>query len=94
MGKTKKVGSTGRFGTRYGSTIRKRVRQIEEKSKAVYKCPVCQMKTFQRVGLGIWQCSKCGEKRAGGAWEPNTSAGRSIARRVTRIAEGLKEEEF
>ena len=92
MAKTKKVGSTGRFGARYGSTIRKRVRAIENKSKAVYKCPVCQMKTLTRAGLGIWECSKCGEKLAGGAWEPNTSAGRSITRRVTRIAEGLKED--
>ncbi len=92
MGKTKKVGSTGRYGTRYGSTIRKRVRQLEEKSKAVYKCPVCNMKTLKRAGLGIWECTKCGEKLAGGAWEPYTSAGRSITRRVTRISEGLKEE--
>ena len=49
MPKTKKVGSTGRYGARYGSTIRKRVRQIEEKSKAVYKCPVCSMKTLPLV---------------------------------------------
>ena len=44
------------------------------------------------MALGKKQCSKCGEKIAGGAWEPNTSAGRSITRRVTRIAEGLKED--
>jgi len=92
MPKTKKVGSTGRYGARYGSTIRKRVRQIEEKSKATYKCPVCHMKTLKRVGLGIWECTKCGEKLAGGAWEPNTSAGRSIIRRVTRISDGLKDD--
>ncbi len=92
MGKTKKVGSTGRYGTRYGSTIRKRVRQLEEKSKATYKCPVCNMKALKRAGLGIWECTKCGEKFAGGAWEPNTSAGRSITRRVTRISEALKED--
>lgn len=92
MGKTKKVGSTGRYGARYGSTIRKRVRQLEEKSKAVYKCPVCNMKALKRSGLGIWECTKCGEKFAGGAWEPNTSAGRSITRRVTRISEALKED--
>ena len=93
MAKTKKVGSTGRFGARYGSTIRKRVREIEDKSKAIYKCPVCYMRTLKRSGLGIFACSNCGEKFTGGAWEPNTSAGRSITRRVTRIAEGLKEEE-
>lgn len=87
MGKTKKVKSTGRYGTRYGSTIRKRVREIEQKSKATYKCPACLTKNFKRQGVGIWECKNCGEKRAGGAWEPITSSGRSILRRITRIAE-------
>ncbi|MHA1866299.1 MAG: 50S ribosomal protein L37Ae [Candidatus Heimdallarchaeaceae archaeon] len=87
MARTKKVGSTGRFGTRYGSTIRKRVREVENRSKAKYKCPKCLKRTFKRDGLGIWVCTSCGEKRAGGAWEPQTSAGRSILRRISRIAE-------
>ncbi|MHA1302428.1 MAG: 50S ribosomal protein L37ae [Candidatus Heimdallarchaeaceae archaeon] len=91
MTRTKKVGSTGRFGARYGSTIRKRVRAVEAKSKATYKCPRCLKRTFRRTGLGIWECKTCGEKRAGGAWEPQTSAGRSILRRIVRIAEGTEE---
>ncbi len=91
MARTRKVGSTGKFGARYGSTLRKRVRAVEEKSKAVYKCPNCLKRTFRRTGLGIWECSSCGEKRTGGAWEPETSAGRSILRRITRIAEGAQE---
>ncbi|MBA7529342.1 hypothetical protein ES705_21538 [subsurface metagenome] len=91
MGRTKKVGSTGRYGARYGSTIRKRVRQIEEKSKISYRCPICFKPTFIRAGLGIWTCKTCGEKRTGGAWEPTTSAGKSMSRRITRISEALKE---
>ncbi|MHA1686465.1 MAG: 50S ribosomal protein L37Ae [Candidatus Heimdallarchaeaceae archaeon] len=91
MGKTKKVGTTGRFGARYGSTIRKRVRKVEERSKAKYRCPVCFKLTFKRTGLGIWECTTCGEKRAGGAWEPVTSAGKSILRRIARISESSSE---
>ncbi len=70
--KTKKVGVTGRFGARYGSTIRKRVKAIEEKSRALHKCPRCQSIKVKRIAVGIWQCKKCGLKFAGGAYEPET----------------------
>ncbi len=93
MPRTKKVKSTGRFGTRYGSTIRKRVRRVEERSKATYKCPSCLKMALKREGLGIWKCTVCGDKRTGGAWDPITSAGKTMQRRVTRIAENLQEQD-
>jgi large subunit ribosomal protein L37Ae len=70
MGHTKKVGTTGRFGPRYGSTIRKRVAEIESEQKAYHKCPNCETRTLRRVAAGIWECKKCKMKYAGGAWKP------------------------
>lgn len=69
MGKTKKVGSTGRFGARYGKTIRKKVLEIEKKQKKIYKCPSCHYIKLKRLSAGIWQCRKCDMKLASKAYE-------------------------
>lgn len=60
------VGSSGRFGPRYGRFIRKRVNQIETISRASHACPRCDQEAVKRVGTGIWTCRKCGFKFAGG----------------------------
>ena len=39
--RTKKVGVTGKYGTRYGSAIRKIVKKFELQQHAKYVCPVC-----------------------------------------------------
>ena len=69
MGKTKKVGSTGRFGPRYGKTIRKKVLEIELKQKKIYKCPNCHYIKVKRLSSGIWHCKKCDIKLAAKAYE-------------------------
>lgn len=68
MGKTKKVGSAGRFGVRYGRTIRVRVSAIESKQKSLQKCPFCYAMKVKRLGSGIWQCKKCDIKFIGKAY--------------------------
>jgi len=70
MGHTKKIGSAGRFGTRYGSSIRQKVSDIEKKQKAKYECPNCRKISLKRVSAGIWQCEKCDVKRTGKAYIP------------------------
>lgn len=72
MGRTKKVGPTGRFGARYGATVRKRVKAIEEKLRQKHQCPYCKSYRVKRVSVGIWQCRKCGTVYAGGAYTPKT----------------------
>ncbi|MCD6576062.1 MAG: 50S ribosomal protein L37Ae [Nanoarchaeota archaeon] len=66
MGRTKKVGSTGKFGARYGLKIRRRILKVESKKTKV--CPYCGKKQLKRVAAGIWECKKCGTKFAGGAY--------------------------
>lgn len=80
MGRTKVVGSAGRFGARYGATLRKKVRIIEEKMRAPHRCPRCRVPgKLKRVSVGIWTCRKCGYTFAGGAWVPRTAVGRTFS---------------
>jgi large subunit ribosomal protein L37Ae len=64
-----KVGSAGRFGARYGRTLKTKINKIEKKQKEKQICPQCNHKTVKRVSLGIWQCKKCNTKFAGKAYE-------------------------
>jgi large subunit ribosomal protein L37Ae len=70
MGKTKKVGSAGRFGARYGKKIRSLIASVEKSQKKRYVCPKCGMPYVKRVAAGIWECKKCGAKFAGRAYKP------------------------
>ncbi len=67
---TKKVGSAGRFGARYGLRIRKKVTEIEAVQKQKHKCPKCFKFALKRFAAGIWYCTACDTKFAGKAYEP------------------------
>lgn len=83
MANTKKVHTTGRFGSRYGVGIRKRVLKVEMKQKADHECPFCGFqKKIQRISKGIYVCRKCGSKFSGGTFTPSTLAGNIIKRMV------------
>ncbi|MCS4541340.1 MAG: 50S ribosomal protein L37ae [Euryarchaeota archaeon] len=72
MGRTKKIGISGRFGPRYGMKIRRMVAEIEEKQRKYHRCPSCGNIRVKRLGTGIWKCKKCGVTFAGGAYIPET----------------------
>ncbi|MEM2890729.1 MAG: 50S ribosomal protein L37ae [Candidatus Hadarchaeum sp.] len=74
MPRTKKIGSAGRFGPRYGTKVRKLVVEVEKKLKQEYKCPSCGALKVRRAGSSIWQCRRCGAKFAGGAYTPTVMA--------------------
>jgi large subunit ribosomal protein L37Ae len=67
---TKKVGTTGRYGARYGRRIRKAVRKIEKEQKKRHPCPKCKFERLKRKDTGVWLCTKCNVKIAGGAYLP------------------------
>jgi large subunit ribosomal protein L37Ae len=69
---TKKSMTTGRFGSRYGTRIRKRISEIEAVQKKRHECPVCHYVKVRRLSVGIWLCKHCGAKFAGGAWAPKS----------------------
>jgi large subunit ribosomal protein L37Ae len=78
MGRTKKVKSAGRFGTRFGLRIRRTLVKIEEAQKQKYVCRKCGKKAVKRVGSGIWECRHCGYKFAGGCYIPATPASKIV----------------
>jgi large subunit ribosomal protein L37Ae len=97
MARTKKVGSTGRFGPRYGAKLRRRVLDIEKKRNEPTRCPSCATRALKRQAVGLWKCTKCGILFAGGAYVPFTDAGkaarRAIAQRVSGDFLALRDDE-
>ena len=55
---TRKVGTDGRFGPRYGKTVRERLAKLEKKQRATQYCPYCG-KPIKRVSKGLWYCKSC-----------------------------------
>ncbi|HJX51107.1 MAG TPA: 50S ribosomal protein L37ae [Candidatus Nanoarchaeia archaeon] len=61
--KTKKVKSSGRFGARYGKTVKAKLVQVEIKQRKKQSCPFCK-RTAKRLSKGIWKCTRCNKKFA------------------------------
>lgn len=70
---TRKVGSAGRFGPRYGKKVRDLVRDIEKIEKQRHTCPRCSLPYAERLSKGIFICKKCGNKFTGQAYFPRGS---------------------
>lgn len=70
MAHKKKVGTAGRFGSRYGKKDRAKIAAIEKIQKQKHICPKCNMPYVKRLSSGIYLCGKCGTKFAGGAYFP------------------------
>ena len=68
---TKKVGSTGRFGARYGVSVRRRLGAVEKKQKQKYECPSCSKVNVKRISTGIFKCNSCNYEYASGAYYPS-----------------------
>ena len=77
-GKQGQTGSAGRFGARYGRVARKRVSEIEDNMQNA----TVDGDDVKRVGTGIWINEETGEKFTGGAYRPDTPAGRSVKRSI------------
>jgi large subunit ribosomal protein L37Ae len=58
----------GKYGTRYGASLRKQVKKMEITQHATYTCMFCGKDAVRRVATGIWKCRACKKVVAGGAW--------------------------
>jgi len=90
--RTKKVGTSGRFGPRYGVTVRKRIADVEAVTKGRHECPVCHGAALGRSATGIWVCRRCGAKMASSSYirTPPAAVRRELAE-VLAKAEGKEE---
>ena len=68
MAEVKKLGSTKRFGARYGRKPKKKLAKIEQELRKKQKCPYCSKFQVKRLVVGIWQCRKCKAKFTGKAY--------------------------
>lgn len=90
--RTKKVGSSGRFGSRYGVRIRKRVADVEAQSKGRHECPKCKAVALGRKATGIWECRHCGAKFASSSYMPTPPA--AVRREVAEVLAAVKAKEL
>jgi large subunit ribosomal protein L37Ae len=86
--KARSVGSAGRFGARYGRVSRRRVKEIE----AGMQNATVDGDDVTRVGPGIWKNEETGETFTGGAYRPQTPAGRQVRRSIRAALAGDDEE--
>nr|AKV16232.1 60S ribosomal L37ae [Pectinaria gouldii] len=87
--RTHKVGITGKYGTRYGASLRKQVRRYEVQQHSKYICVFCGKTAMRRQCVGIWQCKSCKKTVAGGAYTfatPAATTARSTIRRLRDIS--------
>eukprot|EP00803_Ostreobium_quekettii_P004123 evm.model.scf_281.8 EVM.evm.TU.scf_281.8 scf_281:72120-73192(+) len=66
--RTKKVGIVGKYGTRYGASLRKQIKKMEVSQHSKYFCQFCGKHCIKRVAVGIWHCKPCNKTIAGGAY--------------------------
>ena len=88
--RTKKVGITGKYATRYGQKLRKQVKAIEILQRVKSICPFCGKKSIKRQAAGIWKCRGCRRAIAGGAWEFVTTAATTAKTTINRLKKNLE----
>ncbi|KAI9261259.1 60S ribosomal protein L37a [Helicostylum pulchrum] len=84
------LGITGKYGTRYGASLRKTVKKMEITQHSKYTCTFCGKDAVKRTAVGIWKCKGCKKTMAGGAYTVSTTAAatvRSTVRRLRELAE-------
>lgn len=91
--RTKKVGVTGKYGTRYGASLRKQVKKIEISQHARYMCPFCGKTSVRQAAVGIWSCKGCDRKMAGGAWMLSTAAASTARSTIARLRKQQESQE-
>ncbi|NP_001119668.1 ribosomal protein L37A [Acyrthosiphon pisum] len=85
--RTKKVGIVGKYGTRYGASLRKMVKKIEITQHSKYTCSFCGKESMKRTCVGIWSCKRCRRTVAGGAYVYSTTAATTVRSAIRRLRE-------
>lgn len=87
---TRKLKSAARFGARYGKKVRDRVLKVEREQNKKRICPHCKTGHLKRKAAGLFECTKCKTKLAGGAYQPQTLAGSLVAKMIAQKGTSAK----
>ena len=79
------MGITGKFGTRYGASIRKVLRKIEVSQHSKFVSPFSGKLSMKREVVGIWKCTHTKKKYAGGAYMLTTPAATTVRTAINRL---------
>jgi len=85
--RTKKAGIVGKYGTRYGASLRKQIKKMEVSQHSKYFCEFCGKFGVKRKAVGIWNCKDCGKVKAGGAYTLNTASAVTVRSTIRRLRE-------
>ncbi|CAJ1430442.1 unnamed protein product [Effrenium voratum] len=90
--RTKKVGITGKYGTRYGASLRKIIKRYEIQQRARYMCTFCGKENVKREAGGIWKCKakSCNRIMAGGCWTLTTGPAATVRATIARLRKQLQ----
>ncbi|CAD6889890.1 unnamed protein product [Tilletia controversa] len=83
--RTVKAGITAKYGTRYGSSLRRSMKKIEISQHSKYTCTFCGKDSVKRKAVGIWECKSCKKTIAGGAWTLSTTAAATVRSTIRRL---------
>jgi large subunit ribosomal protein L37Ae len=77
----------GKYGTRYGASLRKIVKRYEIQQRARYMCSFCGKENVKRVAGGIWKCKSktCKKTVAGGCWALSTGTAATVRATINRL---------
>ena len=71
--KTKKIQAAGKFGSGYGTRVRKEYNAIEIHQRKRQVSPFYAKAKVKRIAAGIWKCMKTGKIFAGPAYSLHSS---------------------
>ena len=84
------AGIVGKYGTRYGASLRKTVKKQEVSQHSKFFCDFCGKYGMKRQAVGIWCCKGCNKTKAGGAYALNTGGSVTVRSTIRRLREATE----
>ena len=85
-----RAGIVGKYGTRYGASLRKTVKKQEVSQHSKFFCDFCGKYGMKRQAVGIWCCKGCNKTKAGGAYALNTGGSVTVRSTIRRLREATE----
>ncbi|XP_022156847.1 putative 60S ribosomal protein L37a-1 [Momordica charantia] len=85
--RTKKASIVGKYGTRYGASLRKQIKKMEVSHHRKYFCEFSEKYAVKRKVVGIWGCKDCGQVKADSDYTLNTASAGIVRSTIRRLRE-------